>query len=60
VLQRVFPVIFGRPVDDWKNASAEEKARSIADVAYAFVWKLACTTDVEETVLVRRVMKGKP
>ncbi|KAF8539199.1 hypothetical protein BDD12DRAFT_839039 [Trichophaea hybrida] len=60
VMQSVFPIIFGRPVDDWKNASAEEKAKSIADVAYQFVWKLANTTAVEETVLVRRILRGKP
>lgn len=41
VVASVFPVVFGRPVDQWDNATPEEKGRSIADWAYMAVWKFS-------------------
>ena len=60
VLQSVFPVIFGRSVDDWKNARPEEKSKSIADVAYGFVWRLTCPPKtVTETITKTTTKVGK-
>lgn len=41
VVASVFPVIFGRSVEQWDRATPEEKGRSIADWAYMAVWKFS-------------------
>ncbi|KAI5816123.1 hypothetical protein BZA77DRAFT_387831 [Pyronema omphalodes] len=40
VLERVFRVVFGRGIEDWGNATIEERERSVSDAAYAFVWRM--------------------
>jgi len=41
VVASVFPVVFGRPVEEWDKATPEEKGRSIADWAYIVAWRFS-------------------
>jgi hypothetical protein len=40
IVASVFPTVFGKPVEQWDSASAEEKTRSIADWTYIMLWKM--------------------
>ncbi|KAA8911679.1 hypothetical protein FN846DRAFT_935250 [Sphaerosporella brunnea] len=40
VVAGVFPLIFGKPVEQWDTASPEDKAKSIADWIYVLLWKV--------------------
>jgi hypothetical protein len=40
VVANVFPKVFGRTVEQWDSASAEEKTRSISDWIYIMLWKM--------------------
>ena len=39
LVNNVFPVIFGRPLDEWNKATVDEKSRSMADWSYMGMWK---------------------
>jgi hypothetical protein len=44
VIAGVFPKVFGRPVEQWDGASAEEKTRSISDWIYIMLWNMVVGT----------------